>query len=128
MTVTPTLCNKNGVLPGGAAAMLLDMLTSAILGMLSRPGYLDSGHVSRALTTTYLRPVLMGAKVKAECQAVAIDRRELTRLEDVDDNTYLTRLWLVSVTAVCVDHGRDNLRPIPSYGHANRSLDPRLWC
>lgn len=75
MTVTPTLCNKNGVLHGGAAAMLLDMLTSTILGMLSRPGYLDSGHVSRTLTTTYLRPVPMGAKVKVECQAVAIGRR-----------------------------------------------------
>jgi acyl-coenzyme A thioesterase 13 len=74
MTITPILCNKNRVLHGGAAAMLLDMLTSTILGMLSKPGYLDKGHVSRTLTTTYLRPVPMGAKVKVECHAVAIGR------------------------------------------------------
>jgi hypothetical protein len=44
MTITPILCNKNRVLHGGAAAaMLLDMLTSTILGMLSKPGYLDKG-------------------------------------------------------------------------------------
>jgi acyl-coenzyme A thioesterase 13 len=75
MTITPLLCNKNQVLHGGAAAMLLDMLTSTILGMLAKPGYLDNGHVSRTLSTTYLRPVPMGAKVKVECNAVAISKR-----------------------------------------------------
>ena len=75
LTITPILCNKNAVLHGGAAAMLLDMLTSTILSVLSRPGYLDNGHVSRTLSTTYLRPVAMGAKVKVECHAVAISKR-----------------------------------------------------
>ena len=75
LTVTPHLCNKNDILHGGAACMLLDMLTTSIMSMLQRPGYLDSGHVSRALSLTYLRPAPLGAKVKVECHANSISKR-----------------------------------------------------
>jgi uncharacterized protein (TIGR00369 family) len=75
MTTTPILCNKNQVLHGGAAAMLLDMLASAILGMLVKLEYLDNSHFSWTLTITYLRPLPVEAKVKIGCRAVALSKR-----------------------------------------------------
>lgn len=70
-TVTPILCNKGGNLHGGAAATLLDTLTSTALLVIAKPGYLDAGHVSRNLNTTYLRPLPMGTKCIVECSVVA---------------------------------------------------------
>jgi uncharacterized protein (TIGR00369 family) len=70
-TVTPILCNKGGNLHGGAAATLLDTLTSTALLCISKPGFLDAGHVSRNLNTTYLRPLPAGTKCIVECSVVA---------------------------------------------------------
>jgi acyl-coenzyme A thioesterase 13 len=70
-TVTPILCNKGGNLHGGAAATLLDTLTSTALLVIAKPGYLDAGHVSRNLNTTYLRPLPAGTKCIVECNVVA---------------------------------------------------------
>lgn len=65
------LCNKGGNLHGGAAATLLDSLTSTSLLTIAKPGFLDAGHVSRNLNTTYLRPVPVGSKCTVECEVVA---------------------------------------------------------
>lgn len=70
-TVTPILCNKGGNLHGGAAATLLDSLTSTALLTIAKPGFLDAGHVSRNLNTTYLRPLPSGTKCTVECNVVA---------------------------------------------------------
>lgn len=59
-TVPAILANKSYNLHGGAAATLLDSLTSTALMTVSRPGFVDAGHVSRALDTKYLRPVPVG--------------------------------------------------------------------
>jgi acyl-coenzyme A thioesterase 13 len=69
--VTPELCNKGGNLHGGAAATILDTLTSTALLTIAKPGFLDAGHVSRNLNTTYLRPLPAGSKVTVECEVVA---------------------------------------------------------
>jgi acyl-coenzyme A thioesterase 13 len=71
LTVTPELCNKGGNLHGGAAATILDSLTSTALLTIAKPGFLDAGHVSRNLNTTYLRPLPVGSKVRVECEVVA---------------------------------------------------------
>lgn len=71
MTVAPKLCNKGGNLHGGAACTLLDSLTSTALTVIARPGFMDSGHVSRTITMTYLRPVPAGTKIMIECVVVA---------------------------------------------------------
>lgn len=55
--------------------MLLDMPTSTVLGITAKPGYLDSGHVSRTLAMTYLRPVPMGTKVEVEYHTITISKR-----------------------------------------------------
>jgi len=72
---TDAVCNKGNNLHGGAAATLLDSLTSTALLTIARPGFLDGGHVSRTLTTTYLRPVPSGMKCIVECWVVAAGKR-----------------------------------------------------
>ena len=71
LNVTPELCNKSGNLHGGAAATILDSLTSTALLTIAKPGFLDAGHVSRNLNTTYLRPLPAGTKAIVECGVVA---------------------------------------------------------
>lgn len=73
LTVTPAFCNKAGNLHGGAAATILDNLTSTALLTIARPGFLDAGHVSRTLTTTYLRPVPPGV-YRVESEVVSAGR------------------------------------------------------
>ncbi|KIX94718.1 uncharacterized protein Z520_09408 [Fonsecaea multimorphosa CBS 102226] len=68
------LCNKSGNLHGGAAATLLDNLTSTALLTIAREGFLDGGHVSRTITMTYLRPVPMGSKATVDCEVQAAGR------------------------------------------------------
>jgi acyl-coenzyme A thioesterase 13 len=72
-TVVPALCNKAGNLHGGAAATVLDNLTSSALLTIARPGFLDAGHVSRTLTVTYLRPVPPGV-YRVESEVVSAGR------------------------------------------------------
>jgi len=71
LNVTPELCNKGGNLHGGAAATILDTLTSTALLTIAKPGFLDYGHVSRNLSTTYLRPLPAGSQARVECEVVA---------------------------------------------------------
>ena len=60
---------------GGAATTILDSLTSAVLLTIAKPGFLDAGHVSRALNTTFLRPVPVGTKCTVECEVVAAGKK-----------------------------------------------------
>ncbi|KAF2420566.1 thioesterase [Tothia fuscella] len=71
LTITDALCNKSGNLHGGAAATILDTLTSTALLTIAKPGFLDAGHVSRSLNTTYLRPAPSGMRCRVECEVVA---------------------------------------------------------
>lgn len=74
LVIGAELCNKTGNLHGGAAATLLDNLTSTALVTITREGFLDAGHVSRTITMSYLRPVPMGEKVTVECEVHAAGR------------------------------------------------------
>ncbi|KAK5055379.1 hypothetical protein LTR84_013129 [Exophiala bonariae] len=74
MPVTPRLCNKSGNLHGGAAATIMDNLTSTALVTISKPGFLDAGHVSRTINMTYLRPVPKGSTARIECHVQAAGR------------------------------------------------------
>ena len=71
LTIGVELCNFAGNLHGGAAATLLDYLTSTALITIAKQGYLDAGNVSRTITMSYLRPVPMGAKVTVDCEIQA---------------------------------------------------------
>ncbi|KAH0841234.1 hypothetical protein AYO21_06885 [Fonsecaea monophora] len=74
LEVLPHLCNKGGKLHGGAAATILDNLTTTALIAAARPGFMDLGHVSRNINMTYLRPIVEGATVRVVCELVAAGR------------------------------------------------------
>jgi acyl-coenzyme A thioesterase 13 len=69
------LCNMNGSLHGGAVALIFDICTSTAISACSKEGFWDTGHVSRTLNCTYLRPAPLGAKVTVESQVVHLGRR-----------------------------------------------------
>lgn len=71
MDIPAHLCNKSGNLHGGAAATILDNLTSTALITIAKEGFLDGGHVSRTITMSYLRPVPLGSKARIECDVQA---------------------------------------------------------
>lgn len=68
------LCNKSGNLHGGAAATIMDNLTSTALITIMKDGFLDGGHVSRTITMSYLRPVPDGSRVRVECEVQSAGR------------------------------------------------------
>ena len=90
LTVPPDLCNYMGNLHGGCAATLVDVLSTAILLGMSRPGVFALGGVSRHLKTTYLRPVPQGTEIRLKCSLVQIGRRlaylraEISRVDNGD--------------------------------------------
>jgi acyl-coenzyme A thioesterase 13 len=64
VSIDPYLCNVDGTLHGGAASTILDNLTGEALHVVARKGWIDYRSVSRTLTVTFLRPVVMGSKVR----------------------------------------------------------------
>jgi acyl-coenzyme A thioesterase 13 len=72
--IDPPLCSVFGNLHGGAASTILDQLTSIVLHMYTKPGYLENGAVTRTLTVTCLRPVMAGTKVRVETELISIGK------------------------------------------------------
>jgi len=86
LTVVPSLCNSVGNLHGGAAATLLDMLTTLTLSAITEKGFLDGGHLSRSLGCTFLRPVPVGeyiveSRVIGVGKSMACVRAEIRTLD-----------------------------------------------
>ncbi|KAI9934735.1 hypothetical protein MW887_000352 [Aspergillus wentii] len=75
LTVAPSMCNFSGNLHGGCSATLVDMLSTAILLGISKPGHFAMGGVSRNLKVTYLRPVPVDSEIRVVCSVVHTGRR-----------------------------------------------------
>jgi len=75
LTIPATMCNMSGSLHGGAVALIFDICTSVTISICAREGFWDSGHVSRTLNCTYLRPAAEGMKVVVESEVVHLGRR-----------------------------------------------------
>lgn len=73
--VTRPLCNSMGNLHGGAVALVFDICTSMTIAPAVREGFWDTGHVSRTLNCTYLRPAPEGSVVEVESEIVHLGRR-----------------------------------------------------
>ncbi|KAH8704033.1 HotDog domain-containing protein [Talaromyces proteolyticus] len=68
-TADETWCNINGVLHGGAYALIFDMCTALTMQTVSKAGYWDFlGGVSRTLNISYLKGIPLGTKVCIRCQ------------------------------------------------------------
>jgi acyl-coenzyme A thioesterase 13 len=74
LTITPYLCNVGDNPHGGAATTIFDDLSSAVIDIAARKGFLDHGSVSRTLTMTFLRAVPLGAQCRVELELVAAGR------------------------------------------------------
>lgn len=104
MPVTSRLCNKSGNLHGGAAATIMDNLTSTALITISKPGFLDAGHVSRTITMTYLRPVPKGSTARIECDVQAAGKNTAN---------VVGKLYVDGKLAVTCVHDKAVFRSIP---------------
>jgi acyl-coenzyme A thioesterase 13 len=74
LTVPRSLCNPGNNLHGGAVALIFDMCTSMTVGVVAREGFWDTGHVSRTLNCTYLRPAPEGSELLVECEVVHLGK------------------------------------------------------
>lgn len=63
------------MLHGGAVALIFDICTSMTIGPVARRDFWNTGHVSRTLNCTYLRPVPQGSKCTVESEIVHLGRR-----------------------------------------------------
>jgi len=72
--IDPAFCTVFGNLHGGAASTILDQLTSLVLHMYTKPGYIENGTVTRTLTVTCLRPVMAGTKVRVEAELISMGK------------------------------------------------------
>ncbi|RAK72332.1 PaaI family thioesterase [Aspergillus fijiensis CBS 313.89] len=87
-TTVPALCNFAGNLHGGAAATMVDCLTSVLILALSSPGRFSTAGTTRNLHLTYIRPVPVGTEMRLNCEMVNMGQRmalvkaEICRAED----------------------------------------------
>ncbi|KAE8420980.1 HotDog domain-containing protein [Aspergillus pseudocaelatus] len=76
--VVDYMCNKDGVLHGGAASTLFDNLSSTSLFTIGKPGYWESLGVSRSLGVWFHHPLPTGSRVKLTCTVIEAGKRMAT--------------------------------------------------
>lgn len=74
MLAVGELCNRTGMLHGGATSMIVDMCTTLAQAPLAAPGYWEFGGVSRMLSVTYLRPIPRGTEILIVCEVVQVGK------------------------------------------------------
>ncbi|KAG8162695.1 hypothetical protein KVR01_007173 [Diaporthe batatas] len=93
------LGNYNGVMHGGAAGVIFDMLTTIALGPVARPGFWSFlGGVTRTLNISYLKAVPIGTTVIVHAYVYQVGRQ-----------TAYIKGWMTSedgktIYAVCDHH------------------------
>jgi acyl-coenzyme A thioesterase 13 len=78
MKVVGQICNRTGMLHGGAASMIIDMCTTLAQAPIARPGYWEFGGVSRVLSVTYLRPIPKDSEILIICEVVQVGKALVT--------------------------------------------------
>ncbi|KAF1815109.1 hypothetical protein P152DRAFT_391320, partial [Eremomyces bilateralis CBS 781.70] len=74
LTCDKSLCNATGNLHGGAVALVFDMCTSATVAPVAKENFWDTGHVSRTLNYTYIRPASEGSVLLVESEIVHLGK------------------------------------------------------
>jgi uncharacterized protein (TIGR00369 family) len=91
-TSQPVHSNGTGNVHGGCISTLFDFCTSAVFGMVNRPGHWFFLGVSRSLNVTYLRPMPIGEEVLVESELLSAGRNLAHikgRIRRVSDGTVL---------------------------------------
>src|ERR1700753_4168196 len=92
LLVPKSLCNAGNNLHGGAVALIFDMCTSMAVIVASREGFWDTGHVSRTLNCTYLRPAPEGTELIVEAEVSLVD----LKYEEQADACQRLFIWVSS--------------------------------
>jgi acyl-coenzyme A thioesterase 13 len=74
MVVVQNLCNRTGMLHGGAMSMIVDMATTLAQAPLATAGYWEFGGVSRTLNVTYLRPIPKDTEILIVCEVMQVGK------------------------------------------------------
>ena len=74
MIVARDLCNRAGMIHGGAASMIVDMCTNMAQAPIAKPGFWEFGGVSRTLSVPYLRPVPMNTEIQIVCEVMQVGK------------------------------------------------------
>ncbi|CAN8104581.1 unnamed protein product [Discula destructiva] len=112
--------NFNGVLHGGAAGVIFDMLTTIALGPVARPGFwVFLGGVTRTLNISYLKAVPINTTVIVHAYCYQVGR-----------TTAYIKGWMTSedgatTYAVC-DHHKIHTPPVEAHLQARVAWD-ELW-
>jgi uncharacterized protein (TIGR00369 family) len=75
LKVPRSLCNAAGNLHGGVVATIFDMTTTMSIAPIARQGFWETGHVTRTLNCSYLRPAPEGTELLIECEVVHLGKR-----------------------------------------------------
>ncbi|KAM5493036.1 hypothetical protein MaudMau93_001130 [Microsporum audouinii] len=67
MDVTEYWSNLNGVMHGGAYAVIFDMCTAISMNPITKPGYCFLQGVSRSLNLSYLKGIPTGTTIRIKC-------------------------------------------------------------
>ncbi|KAL4863144.1 hypothetical protein BDV12DRAFT_189870 [Aspergillus spectabilis] len=76
--VADFMCNKDGVLHGGAASTMFDNISSTSLFTIGKPGYWDNLGVSRSLSIWFHHPIPAGARIRLVNSVVDAGQRMAT--------------------------------------------------
>ena len=83
--VAKFMCNKTGVLHGGAISTLFDNLSSTALFAISRPGFWHHLGVSRSIAVWFHAPLPESSKVRLSCRVVSAGARMATVCATMED-------------------------------------------
>lgn len=78
LRVAGFMCNKNGVMHGGAISTIFDNLSSTALLAISEPGFWHHLGVSRSLAIWFHRPLPVDMRLRLECSVVVAGKRMAT--------------------------------------------------
>lgn len=85
LTVQDFMSNKDGNLHGGAAATLMDNLSSTALIMIQRPGFWDNFGITRSIAVIYHRAMPQGAKLLIRCEVLGAGQKMATVRAVIED-------------------------------------------
>ncbi|SPN97680.1 uncharacterized protein DNG_01193 [Cephalotrichum gorgonifer] len=104
-TVQKSHCNTIGNLSGGAAATLLDYLTTLPICLVNSPSWIYLG-ISRNLSLTFLQPAPLGETVRVDCEVLGIGKRMATIRAEIKREADGTVLVVAEHSVVSISAGK----------------------